>query len=227
MLSQLGLYEELGLRVEAVADVRTALEPIRERVVQPALRPGNVVVCSGHMIDAPDRPDVRFPQEVEDAVRRRLRHELEAAAVGPGTLAICGGARGADILFAELARAMGADVRILLALPVPEFLARSVRLPDDAGRWEERFHRLLEHAEVAIQSERLGDPPRGMDVFSRTNLWILDTARVEAADGGFSTILVWDEKPTGDGPGGTSDFAERAERMSSRFAIVNPTGLEA
>ena len=60
-------------------------------------------------------------------------------------------------------------------------LAQSVRLPGDAGGWEERFHRLLEHAEVAIQSERLGDPPAGMDVFSRNNLWILDTARVEAS----------------------------------------------
>ncbi len=80
---------------------------------------------------------------------------------------------------------------------------------------------------MAIQSERLGDPPAGMDAFSRTNLWILDTARVEAAGRGFSTILVWDEQPSGDGPGGTSDFAEKAEQMSKRFAIVNPMKLEA
>ena len=227
MLSQLELYEELGWRGDAVAEVRKALQPVRDLVALPARRYGNVVVCSGHMIDTPDRPQARFPQELEGTVREQLRRELEAAAVGPGTLAICGGARGADILFAELARELGADVRLLLALPEPELVAESVRLPGGAGRWEERFQSLLEHAEVAVQSERLGDPPTGMDVFSRTNLWILDTARVEAADGRFSTILVWDEKPTGDGPGGTSDFAERAERLSSRFAIVNPTRLEA
>jgi tetratricopeptide (TPR) repeat protein len=226
MLSQLGLYAELGLRVDAVAEVRAALEPMRKRVAQPAARHDNVVVCSGHMTDAPDRPEERFPQELEDAVRARVRRELEAAAAGPGTLAICGGARGADIIFGELAVEMGADLLMLLALPQPELLAQSVRLPGDEGGWEERFRQLVEHAEVAIQSERLGDPPAGMDVFSRTNLWILDTARVEAGDRGFSTILVWDEKPSGDGPGGTSDFAERAERMSSRFAIVNPTKLE-
>ena len=227
MLSQLGLYEELGFRADAVAKARTALEPMRQRVAQPAIRYDNVVVGSGHMIDAPDRPQARFPPELEDAVREHIRHELEASAVGPGTLAICGGARGADILFAELSRELGADVRLLLSLPEPELLAESVRLPGGAGAWEERFHRLVEHAEVAVQSERLGEPPAGMDVFSRTNLWILDTARVEAADGRFSAILVWDEQPAGDGPGGTSDFARRAERLSSRFAIVNPTRLEA
>ncbi len=226
MLSQLSLYEELGFRVDAVAKVRAALEPIRDRVAPPAKRYDNVVVCSGHMIDAPDRPEARFPQEKEDAVRERLRHELEAASAAPGTLAIGGGARGADLLFAELALELGADVRILLALPEPEFLARSVRLRGDAGRWEERFHQVLARAEVAVQSDRLGDPPAGLDVFARTNLWILDTARVEAPNGRISTIMVWDEQPTGDGPGGTSDFARRAEQMSSRFAIVNPTKME-
>ncbi len=226
MLSQLALYADLGFRVDAVAEVRGALEPMRKHVAQPVARHDQVIVCSGHMIDAPDRQDKRFPQELEGAVRECLRRELEAASVGPGTLAISGGARGADILFAELAHEMGADLLMLLALPEPELVAQSVRLPGDAGRWEERFHRLVEHAEVAVQSERLGTPPAGGDVFSRTNLWILDTARVEAIDGRFAAVLVWDEQPTGDGPGGTSDFAERAERMSSRFAIVNPTKLE-
>jgi tetratricopeptide (TPR) repeat protein len=227
MLTQLGLYAELGLHADAANEVGGALEAMRTRVAQPAPRHSNVVVCSGHMIDAPDRPDPRFPPELEDEVRARMRLELVAAAAGPGTLAIGGGARGADMIFGELAVELGADLRMLLALPQPEMLAQSVRLPGDAGGWVERFHRLVEHAEVAIQSERLGDPPAGMDVFSRTNLWILDTARVEAAGRGFSTILVWDEKPTGDGPGGTSDFAEKAERMSRRFAIVNPMKLEA
>jgi len=226
MLMQLSLYAELGLRGDAAAEVAEALEPMRKRVAQPAPRHANVVVCSGHMIDAPERPDPRFPPELEEAVRTRMRQELEAAGTGPGTLAIGGGARGADIIFGELAVELGADLRMLLALPPSEMLAKSVRLPGDAGGWVERFHRLLERAEVAVQSERLGDPPADMDLFSRTNLWILDTARVEAAGRGFSTILVWDEQPTGDGPGGTSDFAEKAERMSKRFAIVNPVKLE-
>ena len=33
------------------------------------------------------------------------------------------------------------------------------------------------------------------------------------------------EQPTGDGPGGTSDFASRIERLGARLAVVNPTRL--
>ena len=212
-------------------DAARALERARDGLDRPAEgRPpprfDNVVVCSGHMVDEPNRPEPRFPQELEPAVRQRIDDELEIVGAGPGTLAICGGARGADIIFGELAHERGAELRVLLALPEAEMLERSVGLPGDVGRWAERFHRLVEHADVAIQPERLGEPPPGVDPFSRTNRWILDTARVEAPSRGFSTILVWDERPNGDGPGGTSDFADEAARMSARFAIVNPTRLE-
>ena len=187
MLSQLALYAELGLRAEAVAGGTSGARGDAEarRAARPASRQRGRV----------QRPHDRRPGPAGAAVPagaggcgpgRACAWSSTPRRVGPGTLAICGGARGADILFAELALELGADLRMLLALPQAELLAQSVRLPGDAGGWEERFHRLLEHAEVAIQSERLGDPPAGMDVFSRTNLWILDTARVEAADGGFS-----------------------------------------
>ena len=38
-------------------------------------------------------------------------------------------------------------------------------------------------------------------------------------------LLVWDEKPTGDGPGGTADCATRVKRLGGRIAIVNPKRL--
>jgi tetratricopeptide (TPR) repeat protein len=227
MLSQLTFYEELGLRAEAVAAVREALEPVRRRAAPPTPSYDNVLICSGHMIDSPDRiGEPRFPREKEDAVGQRLRYELEAAGAGHGTLAISGGARGADILFAEHALELGAAVRLLLPLPKTEFLSRSVRLPADEGNWEQRFARLVDVADVGIQPYRIGEPPPEVDVFARNNLWILDTARAEATGGGFSTLLVWDEQPSGDGPGGTSDFARRARSLSARFAIVNPLKLE-
>src|SRR5262245_65899605 len=100
-----------------MAEVREALESMRKRVARPAQRPTNVVDCSGHMIDAADREDARFAPELEGAVRTRMAGEMEAAAVVPGTLAICGGARGADIIFGELALEFGAALRMLLALP--------------------------------------------------------------------------------------------------------------
>jgi len=225
MLSQLELYDRLGLKADVVAAVRDAVAPAREAAIPPAPSYLGVVICSGHMIDTPDRPKPRFPPEAEDEVRERLAAELDGAGVAEGTLAICGGARGADILFAELALERGAHLRLLLPLPAEEFRMRSVRLAGDGGAWEKRFNALLSNADVAVQTDRLGRPPVGMDVFARNNLWILDSARAEAGARGFAAIVVWDQQPTGDGPGGTSDFARRAERMSTRFAIVNPTTL--
>jgi tetratricopeptide (TPR) repeat protein len=223
MLSQLGLYEELGFRADEVAAVREALEPARAHVVPPAVSYEKVVVNSGHMIDTPDRQVPRFPASAEDAVAGRIRAKLEEWKIGPGDLAICGGARGADILFGEACVERGAHLRLFLPLPESEFRRRSVRLSGDGGRWEAGFDRLLARAEVARQDERLGEPPPGTGPFGRNNLWMLDTARVEAPNGMFSTILVWDGQPAGDGPGGTSDFARRAERLSGRLETIDPT----
>ena len=72
-------------------------------------------------------------------------------------------------------------------------------------------------AEVATQPERLGKEPNDVSIYARTNLWIINTARVEAADPGkIYALLVWDEKPRGDGPGGTSDFQQKSVISAAR-----------
>jgi hypothetical protein len=38
-------------------------------------------------------------------------------------------------------------------------------------------------------------------------------------------VLVWDERETGDGPGGTSDFASRIRSSGAHLAIINPMEL--
>ena len=146
MLDQICLFESLGFRPDAVAAVKKVLEQRRNTLEQKigglkksAPRFKKVAVFSGHMIDTPalDRPGERFPPRKEDAVRERIATQLEKWEVGAGDLAICGGARGADILFAELCADRGAEVWLFLALPESEFLDESVRLPD--SDWEQRF----------------------------------------------------------------------------------------
>jgi hypothetical protein len=189
-----------------------------------------VFLASGHMIDLPDRVakglGERFPPGKEDLVRDRIAKQLEVWGVGARDLAICGGARGTDILFAELCADRGAEVWLFLALPEAEFLEASVRLPD--SNWEDRFFALRkrEGVKVFLLSERLESPPEPADVFARNNLWMIDAARVEANDpNNLYALLVWDEKPTGDGPGGTSDFAVRVKKLGGHLAIINPTKL--
>jgi hypothetical protein len=185
------------------------------------------VVFSGHMIDKPGRSEERFPPSKENAVRERIAKQLDVWTIGAGDLAICGGARGGDILFAELCADRGAEVGLFLPLPENQFLEESVRLPD--SDWEQRFFALRDRDRVKVfmQSDRLKSPPKGASVFSRNNLWMINTARVEANDPrNLYALLVWDEKPTGDGPGGTSDFVLRVKQLGGRLApLINPTKL--
>ena len=177
------------------------------------------------MIDAPDRKASRFPATKAEAVGARIAEHLEEWDVAEGDLAVCGGACGADILFAEECLRRGAHIRLLLTQQVDDFVHDSVQ---HAGSdWIRRFHALRKKAEVAA----LLPKPRGKDasdlsIYERNNLWIIDTARREAAESArLYALLVWDEKSTGDGPGGTSDFAERVRDLGGVVAIINPTTI--
>jgi hypothetical protein len=108
-------------------------------------------------------------------------------------------------------------------LPEAEFIQQSVRLP--GSDWEARYRALRARCETRFQHEALGPPVPGENVFARNNVWCLDTARSLVSPDRVNALLVWDEKPTGDGPGGTSDFAARVRRGGGEVAIVNPTRL--
>jgi hypothetical protein len=230
MLTQLLLYERLGFNPSAVEVARRPLDAALERIPPPVCRFEKIIVASGHMIDTPDRPSPRFPPEKEEPVRDRMAKVLDAWGVGEGDLAICGGARGADVLFAELCLERKAHVQLSIPTSQPEFLASSVRLEDTD--WEQRHFALLRECEVIYQPERLGAAPSGTSVFARNNRWIINTALAEAdadpaaaSDQRLYALLVWDEQPTGDGPGGTSDFAATVKRLGGQLQIVNPTKL--
>ncbi|HET9517847.1 MAG TPA: hypothetical protein VFO77_08990, partial [Actinoplanes sp.] len=61
-----------------------------------------VVLVSGHLVDGPERPEPRFPADQVSWVTDRVADVLDLWRVGPGTTLVCGGARGADIIAAEL-----------------------------------------------------------------------------------------------------------------------------
>jgi hypothetical protein len=190
-------------------------------------KPGfeKVVASSGHLIDKPDRPKPRFPPEKEAVVRDHIAQALADWQIGESDLGLSGGARGADILFAECCLERGARVRLLIALPEQEFLDQSVRL--NGGNWEERYFALRNHpnVETLFQHERGGPPAGGLSPFETNNIWMIEMAREEAGPGKLYAVLVWDEQPSGDGPGGTSHFAKEIERLGGEVHIVNPTKL--
>jgi hypothetical protein len=174
--------------------------------------PPLVVVVSGHMVDAPDRPRPRFPASAVPRVAAEVAAALDRWGVGPETTLVTGGARGADILAAEAALARGARLRLVLALPPDEFVATSVALP--GSDWTDRFRDLLRVADVEVV-DWAGD-----DVFALTNERILTVARALDADP--YAIVVWDGEP-GDGPGGTEDFVRRLGPAGERLVVIDPT----
>jgi tetratricopeptide (TPR) repeat protein len=232
MLDQVYLFDNLGFQPESVAAVKRVLEQRRDllekkigglRKSEP--RYAKVVLASGHMIDSSTRAEPRFPAAKEGAVREAIARQLAAWTIGASDLAICGGACGTDILFAELCIERGAEVWLMLPLPEHEFLNSSVRRCD--ATWEQRYFDVRDHARVRtfLQPDRLKGPPKGASVFARNNLWIVNTARVEVNDPKrLYALLVWDERP-GDGPGGTADCAARVRQLGGRPAIINPTRL--
>jgi hypothetical protein len=175
------------------------------------------------MIDAPGRGRARFPPAKEGPVRREIAAQLSRWSTGPGDIAICSGACGADILFAEACLERGARVMLLIPLPEDMFLQRSVTFAD--ADWESRYRALRARCETRFQHEALGPPAEREDVFERNNRWCLDTAYALVPSERVHAILVWDEKPEGDGPGGTSDFAARVKRSGGDIAVINPTRI--
>ena len=182
-----------------------------------------VIISSGHLTDKPDRPTPRFPESKVGVVRDHMSRQLSAWSVGPGDLAICGGARGSDIIFAELCADRGAEVWLFISLDEADFLEQSVRVP--GTDWEQRFIALRKRAGVKTLMQA-SDASASSSPFASANIWMVETGKTQASSPDhLYAILVWDEKPAGDGPGGTADFAQRVQQVGGHVAVIDPTKL--
>lgn len=173
-----------------------------------------VVVATGHMTDDPARPTPRFPGVSEPAVSRAVRAALVEWDVGRGWLVLCGGARGADLIVAEHALAVGADVELHLAAPVDEYAIDSV-----GPSWRARFDAVHRWSTTVVVEP--GDDDRYVAV--RRSL--IARARQAAGDGPIHAVAVWDGEE-GDGPGGTADMVAALEALLGDrgvLRIIHPT----
>ena len=178
------------------------------------------ILFTGHMIDAPGRAQLRFPQDKElmarAAIRAKLLQVLNRSAKGVRGLA--GGACGGDILFHELCREFDIQTDMYLALPVNEFLEQSVAFAGPS--WVSRFKKLMEQVPVHILPARDNQQE---NVWERTNKWMLDTS---LKDGGehLALIALWDGK-SGDGSGGTEHMIHVATGKGASSEIIDITRL--
>ena len=76
-------------------------------------QPRQVILFSGHMIDAPDRTPPRFPPDKEAIAAQKIAETLDELGADSQDLGVTQGACGGDILFAEACRQRGVKLQLL------------------------------------------------------------------------------------------------------------------
>ncbi len=170
------------------------LEAIRVSLEE-KLTPPRLMLFAGHMVDLPDRPAPRLPEDREAWLRAEIVRRLDAGNVGFGfSAAACG----ADILFLETLLARGGEAHIVLPFGRAAFRRQSVvRVPEHA-RWGERFDRLVEAATTfaeltdSFSLSAANAVSYANQVLHGRALW-----RAVEFDTGLSALAAWDGREEG------------------------------
>jgi hypothetical protein len=182
-------------------------------------KPRRVILFSGHMIDKPGRKPPRFPPEIESAVTFEIDKVLDSLEVGSNDLALCGGACGGDLIFAELCLKRGARLEIRIPFDEPEFLNNSVNFAGE--KWIKRFYKVKENTDTKlfVMPDELGTSPENINPYVKNNLWQLETA-LQRDSKKVNFLCLWDKK-AGDGPGGTEHMYNEVEKHGGKTFIID------
>lgn len=221
--AQLQLLKDLGFRPETVeAGIATFARALK-RLIRPedSWQPRQVLLFSGHMMDAPGRPAPRFPPDKKDIAKQKIVEALDALGAGPDDLALAQGASGGDILFLEACRDRGVRLQLMLPLREPEFIQRSILPSAEGEMWRRRYFALTASMKDAphIMPDELGPPLKDVSPFERCNLWLLYTALAYGI-GKVRFICLWDGGG-GDGPGGTSHMYNEVKNRTGRVTWID------
>jgi hypothetical protein len=210
--------EEHQMAPNEEIDITTALKRY-----QPPLEPRHVFLFSGHMIDAPGRKVARFPPDKEKIAARAIAEKLDELAAGRDDLALCGGACGGDLLFAEACLKRGIHLEVRIPFDESTFLKESITFAGD--HWRDRFYAVKDNPLTRLfrMPEELGPAPQKVNPFERDNLWQLHTA-LSIGPEKICFICLWNGKG-GDGPGGTKHMIDEVRKRSGRVYILDTTTL--
>lgn len=226
--AQLQLLKELGFRPKTVESGISTFARALQKLAPPkgSRQPRQVFLFSGHMMDAPDRPNPRFPPGKEAVAAQRIGAALDMLGACPDDLALAQGASGGDILFLEGCRERGVCLQLLLPLTEPEFIQRSI-LPSVCGeKWRDRYYHLksrIQGVHFRVMPDELGPPPRNVSPFERCNLWLLYTALAYGVDK-VRFICLWDGS-SGDGPGGTEHMYNEVKNRTGQVTWIDTRTL--
>jgi hypothetical protein len=175
--------------------------------------PRHVFLFSGHMIDAPGRKEPRFPANKEGLAKAAIEGALTEAGAEAGDLAICGGACGGHLLFAESCLARGLRLELYIPFDEPTFLAESVDFAN--ANWHPRYMAAKSSATLHVMPGELSPLADGENPYERNNLWMLEAA-ARFGPKKIVFICLWNGQG-GDGPGGTRHFMDEARRKTENI----------
>jgi tetratricopeptide (TPR) repeat protein len=222
--AQLAMLADLGFRPEAVQAGIATFDRALAKLRKPEERwqPRHVLLFSGHMIDAPDRPVPRFPADKEGVAAQKIAEALDQLGAGPDDLALTQGACGGDLLFSEACLRRGVKLHWLQPLAEPDFIRRSVVRYNES--WRRRY--LDAKAELAAPPreapQTLGPAPAKAGEsypYERCNRWLLYTALACGIDK-VRFVCLWNGGG-GDRPGGTAHMYEEVMRRTGQVTWID------
>lgn len=222
---QLLLLNDLGFRSQEVEAALKILDRELSKLEAPEVSwvPRRVFLFSGHMIDAPGRVQPRFPPKQEETARLAIAAQLDELGAGSEDLALCSGACGGDLLFAQACLERGLRLSVHIPLDEPTFLKESVSFAGE--KWRDRFFQVKAHpnTRLLIMQQELGSPPKGTNPYTRNNLWLLYTALAYGLEKVYF-ICLWDRQE-GDNPGGTRHMYDTVLNYSGRVYVIDTNAL--
>jgi len=222
-LAQLRLLQDLGFRPDCVAAGITTFERALQRLKPPERQPRQILLFSGHMVDAPGRATPRFPLDKVPLAEAAIAKTLDQLGVGPEDLAFTQGASGGDLIFAEACLARGVKLQLLQPFPEPDFIERSVA--PAAGDWRSRYFavkaKLAPERLPRCMTKELGASER--DPYERCNLWLLNTALAYGPEK-VRFVCLWNGGG-GDGPGGTQHMVEEVKKRTGQVVWLDTREL--
>jgi tetratricopeptide (TPR) repeat protein len=224
---QLQLLNALGFHPDRVQAGVAVFDRALSRLRQPEgeWQPRQVILFSGHMIDAPDRPTPRFPADKEEIAAQKIGEALDALSAGADDLALCQAAAGGDLLFLEACQQRGVRCQVLLPLTEPEFIEQSI-LPSTGGEaWRARYFKMKKQLQtpIRIMPDELGPLPRGVDAFERCNLWLLYTTLAWGVQRA-RFVCLWNGSG-GDGPGGAEHMYKEVKARTGQVTWIDTRKL--
>jgi tetratricopeptide (TPR) repeat protein len=225
--SQLALLNELGFNPELVPAGIAVFDRALSKVERPQdkWQPRQVILFSGHMVDAPNRTPPRFPVDKVQIAAQKIGEALDTLDAGSEDLALCQAAAGGDQLFLEACQQRGVRCQVLLSFAEPEFIQRSI-LPSEGGETHrDRYFRIKDRLKdpIRFMPDELGPLPSGVDPFERCNLWLLYTTLAWGADKA-RFICLWNGGG-GDGPGGTEHMYKEVKERTGQVTWLDTRKL--